>query len=66
LQTFKVDGMTCGGCVRGVTNAIQRIDPNSKVEVDLETKTVNGESVLPSLEIIDAITNAGFEARTAH
>ena len=66
MQTFKVDVMTCGGCVRSVTNAVQRIDPNSNVEVDLDTHIVKVESKLSSLEIIDAITNAGFAARTAH
>jgi len=66
VQTFKVDGMTCGGCVRSVTNAVQRIAPTSNVEVDLDTHIVKVESKLSSLEIIDAITNAGFAARTAH
>ena len=61
MQTFKVDGMTCGGCVRGVTNAIKRIDPDSTVDVDLATKTVKVESALASAQIVDAIKTAGFD-----
>ena len=61
MQTFKVDGLTCGGCVRGVTNAIQRIDPDSTVDVDLATKTVKVESALAAKDIVGAIEGAGFE-----
>ena len=65
MQTFIVDGMTCGGCVRGVTNAIQRIDPQSTVHVDLATKTVKVDSALPSAQIVDAIKTAGFDVLEA-
>ncbi|WP_336509768.1 heavy-metal-associated domain-containing protein, partial [Stutzerimonas kunmingensis] len=27
MQTFHIQNMTCGGCVRGVTRAIQSVDP---------------------------------------
>ncbi|MFP3518763.1 heavy-metal-associated domain-containing protein [Pseudomonas sp. SIMBA_077] len=60
MQTFKVGGMTCGGCARGVTNAIQGLDPQSKVEVDLKSKAVKVDSALPSAKIIEAIKGAGF------
>ena len=66
MQTFKVDGMTCGGCVGAVTRAVQAVDKDAKVEVDLATKTVKVDSKMSPLQIIDVITNAGFEARTAH
>ena len=66
MQTFKVDGMTCGGCVGAVTRAVQTVDKDAKVEVDLASKTVKVDSNVSPLQIIDMITNAGFEARTAH
>ena len=66
MQTFKVDGMTCGGCVGAVTRAVQTVDKDAKVEVDLASKTVKVDSHVSPLQIIDVITNAGFEARTAH
>ena len=66
MQTFKVDGMTCGGCVGAVTRAVQAVDKDAKVEVDLASKTVKVDSKVAPLQIIDVITNAGFEARTAH
>lgn len=66
MQTFKVEGMTCGGCVGAVTRAVQAVDKDAKVEVDLASKTVKVDSKVSPLQIIDVITNAGFEARTAH
>ena len=66
MQTFKVDGMTCGGCVGAVTRAVQTVDKDAKVEVDLASKTVKVDSNVSPLQIIDVITNAGIEARTAH
>ena len=44
---FKVQGMTCGGCARGVTNALQRVDANAVVNVDLARKTVSVSPMLP-------------------
>ena len=32
---FTVTGMTCSHCVRGVTRALQALDPQAQVEVDL-------------------------------
>ena len=66
MQTFKEDGMTCGGCVGAGTRAVQTVDKDAKVEVDLASKTVKVDSNVSPLQIIDVITNAGFEARTAH
>ena len=66
MQTFKVEGMTCGGCVGAVTRAVQAVDKDAKVEVDLASRTVKVDSKVAPLQIIDVITNAGFEARTAH
>ena len=66
MQTFKVDGMTCGGCVAAVTRAVQAVDKDAKVDVDLASKTVKVDSKVSPLQIIDVITNAGFEALTAH
>ena len=39
-DTYLVTGMTCEGCVRAVTNAIQRAVPGAAVEVELETGRV--------------------------
>lgn len=35
VQSFKVTGMTCGHCVRAVTDAVRGVDGAAQVEVDL-------------------------------
>lgn len=57
---FKVEGMTCGGCVRGVTNALHRVDADAVVDVDLPGKTVSASSTADAQQLKQAIENAGF------
>ena len=57
---FKVQGMTCGGCVRGVTNALQRVDADAVVNVDLASKAVSVSSAADVQQLKQAIEKAGF------
>ncbi|MFP5434857.1 heavy-metal-associated domain-containing protein [Sphingomonas sanxanigenens] len=57
---FKVQGMTCGGCARGVTNALQRVDANAVVNIDLARKTVSVNSTADVQQLKQAIEKAGF------
>ena len=65
---FAVDGMTCGGCVRSVSNAVTRVAGVTRVDVSLATNSATVEfdaaSASPKL-IVEAIVGAGFEARVA-
>lgn len=58
---FRVEGMTCGGCARGVTNAITRVDAGAVVNVDLPSKTVFVNSTSDARHVKEAIEAAGFE-----
>jgi copper chaperone len=57
---YRVAGMTCEGCVRAVTNAIQLADPKAAVEVDLSNGEVSVDSPLDSTAIATAVDGAGF------
>jgi len=59
-ETYKVDGMTCGGCVRSVTNAITRVAPDAKVEVDLPTGRVTVDGA-DADAVKKAVEGAGFD-----
>ena len=37
---LQVDGMTCAHCVRAITRAVQALDPDARVDVDLVAGTV--------------------------
>lgn len=60
-QMLDVKGMSCGHCVRAVTDAIREIDPSARVEVDLDNGKVSIESARPRSELAGAIHDAGYE-----
>ncbi|HEY0877067.1 MAG TPA: cation transporter [Zeimonas sp.] len=63
MTTFDVKGMTCGHCVKAVTSAVQGIDAQAKVDVDLARGTIRVESTLPPASVEQAIEEAGYEAK---
>ena len=65
MQVFSVEGMTCGHCVRAVTQAVQSQDPAASVKVDLAAREVGVESRLSAEQVIEAITEEGYSAKLA-
>ena len=65
MQIFNVEGMTCGHCVRAVTQAVQGQDSAASVKVDLATKKVEVESGLPAEQIINLISEEGYTVTLA-
>ena len=63
---LKVEKMGCSGCAKSVTRAVQAIEPNAGVEVDLGSKlvTVSGAAG-PADRIARAIAEAGYPAEPA-
>ena len=63
---LKIEGMTCGHCVKAVTEALAEVPGVDKVvDVNLEQKeaTVSGNPQAEAL--VGAIEEAGYEARVA-
>ncbi|MCD6674604.1 MAG: cation transporter [Burkholderiaceae bacterium] len=63
MTTYDVKGMTCGHCVRAVTAAVQQVDAQARVEVDLAAGKVQVDSTMPAPAIERAIAEAGYEAK---
>lgn len=61
MYELKVSGMTCGHCVQTVTRAIQTIDANASVEVDLASGRVVVGTSRREPEIRRAIEAGGFQ-----
>ena len=62
--SLKVEGMTCGGCVKSITNALQTKDGIKETNADLDSKTVTvsfDPAVIQEAGIRDAIEAAGFD-----
>jgi copper chaperone len=65
MQVFNVQGMSCGHCVKAITQALQAKDPAASVRIDLAAKEVGVESALSADQVIAAITEEGYEAKVA-
>ena len=68
--TFGVAGMTCGSCVRHVTEELSAVDGVQGVDVALvaggvSTVTVRSASPLEAAVIADAVVEAGYEVVAA-
>ena len=65
MTRFTVPDMTCGGCVKAITTAIQRLDPKAVVATDLDSHRVDVTSAQPEAALAQAIEDAGFTAQRA-
>jgi copper chaperone len=65
MRIYRVDGMTCEGCVRAVTNAIRKERPSAQLHVDLALGTVAVDGGADDDAIRRAIERAGFDFRGA-
>ena len=66
VESFKVEGMTCGHCVAAVTAEVSKIGGVTNVEVDLDAGAVRVESGDPvdPIAFAAAIDEAGFAVVT--
>lgn len=65
MYELNVPKMNCGGCARGVTQAVQALDSAARVEVDLASKKVRVVSEMGLDAVKSAIVNAGYPATEA-
>lgn len=67
MTTFKVEKMSCGGCVKHVTKAILTIEAGAEVKVDLATGlvAVSPDPINPQA-IAAALTQAGYPAQISN
>jgi copper chaperone len=52
--------MTCGHCVKTVTETVQRIDAGAGLQIDLPTHKVRIESALPAETFAEALAEEGY------
>lgn len=57
---FNIQEMSCGHCVKAVTEAVHTVDPRAIVDVDLDTHRVNVETTESRAAIAAALTEAGY------
>ncbi|OYO32387.1 heavy-metal-associated domain-containing protein [Janthinobacterium sp. PC23-8] len=65
MYQLQVENMSCGHCVNAVTKAVQSVDPQAQVQIELEQKSVK-VGTDKSLEAISAaIVEAGYPVTSA-
>lgn len=65
MHYLHVPGMTCGGCLKSVTSALQKLDPQARVEGNLENHTITVASDKAEDSLLTALKNAGYPAQPA-
>jgi copper chaperone len=60
---FQVPAMSCGHCVKAVTQAVQSVDDQAKVQVDLAQHLVTVETSQERHAIVAALAEAGYPAQ---
>jgi copper chaperone len=65
MLKLKVEEMSCGHCVKAVTEAAKSVENVDQVEVDLDGGQVTVTGSADSAAVIAAISEAGYPAQQA-
>ncbi len=63
--TLILDGLHCGGCVAAVEKALRQVENVQAVEVSLNPQIAKIEGTATAEQLIEAVTDIGFEAKLA-
>ena len=67
-ETLEIEGMTCASCVGRVEKALKSVEGVESAHVNLATEkaTIQASSSVTRDSLIQAVTKAGFEAKSVH
>ena len=60
MQDFQIANMSCGHCVRTITEAVQALDPAARVTADLPQHKIQVDSSAPREALVAKLTEAGY------
>ena len=61
MLMMKVQGMSCGHCVRAITKVLVELDNTAKVQIDIAAQTVRFDGEADQEEVVLAIQDAGYD-----
>lgn len=66
MHDFVINAMSCGHCMAAITAALQRLDPEAKIEIDLAAKSLRVVTMQDRPAVARALSEAGYapEARS--
>jgi copper chaperone len=60
MLSFEIPNMSCGHCVRAITEAVQAADPAARVQADLPSHSVQVETSAPREAVVAQLVEAGY------
>jgi copper chaperone len=57
---FEVPAMSCGHCVKAITQTLTELDPAAQVSIDLPTKKVTVQTAQDREKVAAALAEAGY------
>ncbi len=57
---FEVPAISCGHCVKAITETVKSLDPGAQISVDIATKKVTLETSRDRQTVAAALTEAGY------
>ncbi len=59
---FSIPDMSCGHCVKAITQALAQLDPAATLSVDLPTRTITVQTAQEREKVAAALAEAGYPA----
>ena len=63
MHVFHVPGMNCGGCLRTITRSVLALDPQAKVEANMDARTIRVASTKSEASLLGALSDGGYPAQ---
>ena len=60
MLSFEIPAMSCGHCVRAITQTVQAVDPQAEVSADIPAQRVQVQTNLPREAFVPPLTDAGY------
>ncbi|MBX3635848.1 MAG: heavy-metal-associated domain-containing protein [Rubrivivax sp.] len=60
MLDLQIPDMTCGHCVKAVTEAVKAADPAAEVQIDLPTHRVQVQTAAPREQVVARLVEAGY------
>jgi copper chaperone len=64
MLRFHIPTMTCGGCVKSIARAVAVLDPQARVDADLQSHEIEITAAADEAAIAAALRKAGYEPGT--
>ncbi|MBX3603358.1 MAG: heavy-metal-associated domain-containing protein [Rubrivivax sp.] len=60
MLDFQIPDMTCGHCVKAVTEAVKAADPAAELQIDLPAHRVQVQTAAPREQVVAKLVEAGY------